>query len=270
MNAKIFLGIDAGGKEHALAAMDENEQVIWESRIGNTHEGFVPLLKKIEDWQNDGIEIWVGAEGIGGYLSPLDRLLCARDCKYVSIQPKQYQRYREAMEWQPDKTDEKDARGLAAFVHSLYKKEKARVSDRSDEYFETLRTTARALTQTTQSKVVLQNQMVSATREYWPELFLDDYFSRSDTKGILALLQAYPTPQAVVNAGRNEVANVLSTASRGDQRELAGRLVKQAREILKLSPGLSVSLAKATLVQSLAEGVYRLTCILFRYRTSTG
>ena len=259
MNAKIFLGVDAGKSDHALAALDENDQVVWEARIRNTHEGFSPLLKKIDEWRRDGCEIWVGAEGIGGYLSPLDAHLCAHECKYVNIPPKQYQLFREMMDWQPEKSDEKDARGLAAFLHWRVNQDKARVHEQGDEYYETLRTTARALNQTLQSKVAMQNQLVSAVREYWPELFLDDYFSKTDAKGLLALLQAYPTPSAVAKAGVRRVNKALSAAAQRDQKELAEQLVNEARRI---APQTSVSSAKASVVQSLAQGVDHLTRVL--------
>lgn len=259
MNAKIFLGVDAGKEEHAAAALDENDHVIWKARIRNTQEGFSPLLKKIQEWRQEGCEIWVGAEGIGGYLSPLDARLCALECKYVNIQPKQYQRFREMMDWQPEKSDEKDARGLAAFLHWQVSKEKARVCGKGDDYYETLRTTARAFNQTQQSKVAMQNQLVSAAREYWPELFLDGYFSKTDAQGLLALLQTYPTPHAVAKAGVSRVNKVLSAAAQRDQKELAERLVNDAR---RLAPLISVSAAKASVVQSLAAGVCHLTRVL--------
>jgi len=259
MKAKIFLGVDAGKSDHAVAALDERDQVVWEARIKNTHEGFTPLLEKIQEWQEEGIEIWVGAEGIGGYLSPLDVHLCACECKYVNIQPKQYQLFREMMEWQPEKSDERDARGLAAFLHWQVEKDKARVREGGNDYYETLRTTARAFNQTLQSKVAMQNQLVSAAREYWPELFLENYFSKTDAQGLLALLQACPTPQAVAKAGVRRVNKVLSEATQRDQKELAERLVNEAR---RLAPQTPVSAAKASVVQALAAGVCHLTRVL--------
>lgn len=52
---------------------------------------------------------------------------------------------------------------------------------------------------------------------------------------------------------------VLTSASRRNQKELAERLVKGARSIAQQT---SVSSVKASLVQSLAQGVDRLACVL--------
>ncbi|NIM22345.1 MAG: transposase, partial [Candidatus Latescibacteria bacterium] len=202
--------------------------------------------EQVEAWQRQGYEVWVGAEGFGGYLSPLDVHLCASGCKYVNIPPLQFKLFREAMRLQPDKSDEKDSRLLAEVLHWQVENGQARVCEQRDDYFKTLKETSRALKSMTESKVCAQNQLASMVREYWPELVITgDYFSTTDAVGLLALLSKYPTPQAVTRAGKARVRKVLSTATGHDERDLAERLVNDACLLRKIA---SVSPLKATVV----------------------
>lgn len=69
------------------------------------------------------------------------------------------------MNWQPDKNDEKDARGLAEFLPWQVTKQTARVNELGNDFYDKLRTKESVLNQLLQSKVAMQNPMVCAARE---------------------------------------------------------------------------------------------------------
>jgi hypothetical protein len=202
--------------------LNETKQVVWHARVANDHSGCDQVVERVAAWQAEGYEVWVGAEGIGGYLSPLDVRLCAAGCKYVNIPPLQFRKFREAVCLQPDKDDEKDSHRLAEFLRWQIENNQVCFAEETDEYFQTLKETSRALTTITESKVCAQHQLISMVREYWPELVITGgYFSSTDALGLLELLMRYPTPEDVVRAGKARVRKILSVAMRRDQTVLA-------------------------------------------------
>lgn len=217
MIRRIFLGVDGGCEEHMCVALNEAEEVVWQERLPNDHAGCDRVLRRVREWQAAGDEVWVGAEGIGGYLSPWDVRLIEAGCRYVNLPALQVKRFREGMFFQADKEDEKDAFLLAKILHWQVENGQARICKQKEAYFQTLRETARAFTCMTESKVAAQNQMVNVVRTYWPELVITGgYFSRTDGAGFLTLLSKYPTPEAASRAGRARVRKLLSKAMRSD------------------------------------------------------
>jgi len=260
MSERIFLGVDGACEEHACAALDEAKQVIWHQQISNDHAGCEPVLEKVEMWQKEGLEVWVGAEGIGGYLSPLDVRLCAAGCKYVNVPALQLKHFREGRSLQPDKDDEKDALLIAEFLREQVQEGRARVQEETDEFFKEMKELSRGFLRITDAKVALQNQLVSTVRTYWPELMKPGcYFSRTDARSLLALLGRYPTPEAVAKAGRHRVNQVLSRASGRDQTELSEKLVENARSVRGL---VDVTGVQASVVQRIARGLLDLLDIV--------
>ena len=256
MSECLFLGVDGGSVSHMCVVVDESDQVIWESRIGNTHAGCAELVERITEWQKAGYAVWVGAEGRGGYMSPLDRYLLEAGCRYTALQPLQVCRFREMTKFQPDKTDEKDARLLADFMRWQVREGQARECKKAEAYFEALGMLARTLNQMVEHKVGIQNQLVSRVRQAWPELVLGRrYFSKTDGAGFLALLEAYPTPDAVAKAGEKKVRRVLRDACGKGCEALAKALVLEVR---KIAGRLPVPALEASLIQTLAGGVRRL------------
>lgn len=255
MSTKVFLGVDGGSQEHVCVARRDDEEVLWEARISNDHAGCSRVLEEVKRWQELEYEVWIGAEGHGGYLSPLDVRLCAAGCRYVSMHPTQVSRFRETVQVQPDKDDWIDARLLSEMLGWMVSRGKAEVYDAGDEYFTHLRSASRSFEASTEAKVSAQSQLVNKVRVYWPELVAPDrYFADTDAAGLLALLSRYPTPQAVSEAGLTAVRRVLTRASGRDQSDLAKRIVKDARALV---PVAKISGAGDGMVRLLAESVIR-------------
>jgi transposase len=263
MKRKIFVGVDVASVEHRVEAIDEQGRVCWTKAIPNTHEGCEEALEQIRVWQEEGVEVWVGMEGLGGYASPLDKRLCATGVYVVGLQPTQVCRFREMVGVQPDKEDRADAKLLAQMLRWLSQNEELEPSAMRDEYFQALRDAARAFATVSGAKVKIQNQLTHKVREYWPELMVgDEFFDAKDAVGLLTLLTRYPTPEAVARAGRSRVAQLLRKASRRDCRDLADRLVAQASQVRKTA---SASPVTAELIQQLATNLLALGQSVLRW-----
>jgi len=255
MGQKVFLGVDGGSRWHQFEALDESGQTLWQGRLTNDHAGCQAALAKVREWQKQGAEVWVGAEGIGGWLSPLDVRLDAAGCRWVNLHPAQFKRFCEAISIQPDKNDEIDAHLLARMVSWQVALNQAQCSDRSETYFATLQDTFRSFEVLTKAKVASERQLTSLVREYWPELYSDDApFKRTDSPALLRLLASYPTPETVAKAGRAKVAKAIyPSGSTGDKRrEKAGRLVEEARKLVSIA---TTTGAKNLLIQTLAKNL---------------
>jgi hypothetical protein len=255
MGRKVFLGVDGGSKEHQFQAVDEVARTLWRSRLSNNHAGCEAVLEKVREWQEQGFEVWVGAEGIGGWLSPLDVRLSAAGCRWVNIHPTQFKRFCEAMSIQPDKTDEIDADLLAHMLLWQVSHDKAQVCDRGETYFATLQDISRSFEAITKTKVACETQLAGLVREYWPELLRGDgSFDGTDSPTLLRLLASYPTPEKVAQAGPTKVARAMYPlgSSGPKRRERASFLVKRARNLV---PVVTVPVAKTLLIQTLAKNL---------------
>ena len=257
MGRKVFLGVDGGSKKHQFQAVDELAQPLWRSRLSNNHAGCEEVLEKVREWQEQGFEVWVGAEGIGGWLSPLDVRLSAAGCRWVNIHPTQFKRFCEAMSIQPDKTDEIDADLLANMLLWQVVHDQARVCDRGETYFAALQDIFRSFETLTKTKVACETQLAGLVREYWPELLRgDDAFDGTDSLTLLRLLGSYPTPEKVAHAGPAKLVRAMYplSSSGAKRRERAAFLVKQAR---KLTFVVTVSPARVLLIQTLAKNLMK-------------
>lgn len=251
MSGKIFVGVDAGCREHAVVMLDEEGGTVWSGRIANDHAGCDRMLEALQVWKDAGYQVWVGAEGWGGYLSPLDIRLAAAGFAFVGFHPKQVKTFRSVVRVQPDKEDHLDARLLAEMLVWLEGRGELSPRHERDEYLRALRESARAFETATTHKVALQNRLVSKVREYWPELVVTErLFENSDASGLLALLSRYPTPGEVAQAGVARVAAVIKKAGCKNAKDKAECVVSQARAI---RDRVKVSAATAMVVREMAQ-----------------
>jgi len=262
MKGRIFVGVDVGSLEHQVAVMDEKGGECWSQRVANTHAGCLEVLEYLHTWQERGYEVWVGLEGLGGYASPLDRILWTAGIYVMGIHPAQSARFREMVGVQADKTDPLDARLLAEMLRWKSQRGELEASPMRDEYFQALRLASSHFQEANEMKVRVQNQFVDNLRTYWPELVMGKkYFERTDAAGLLALVSRYPTPQALVKAGHRKVEKVLREAMGRDSQELAAELLAQSREVsqtyMMSSPAASVVQEEAAMLAGLMQGVQK-------------
>jgi len=251
MKQTVFLGVDGGSRWHYFHALDGKGETLWRGRSSNDHTGCEEVLEKVRRWQRDSCEVWVGAEGIAGWLSPLDVRLYAAGCRWVNLHPGQFKRFCEALSIQPDKDDKIDAERLARMLAWQVRRGQAQCCDRGEVYFATLQDTFRSFETLTKTKVACELQLAASVREYWPELFSGEVsFARADSPALLRLLASYPTPERVAKAGRAKVARAMYPSEPKSLRRLerAGTLVNEARRVASVA---QVSLAKVRLIRTL-------------------
>jgi transposase len=236
MDAKLFVGVDVGSQEHQIEVQDESGRSLWRKRVPNTLMGCQEVVERLSQWREAGHEVWVGLEGLGGYASPLDRMLYAAGIYVVGLHPTQAARYREMRGVQGDKTDELDACLLAELLNWLSRQGKLEPAHERDEYFQALRVAAEHFQNTNTLKVELQNQFTAHVQTYWPELIDGKYFERTDAAGLLMLVSHYSTPRALAKAGSRRIEDLLRKVCRRDCRELTKRLLKMAKEVQDVQP----------------------------------
>lgn len=251
MMGKVFVGVDAGCREHEVVALDERGRELWRGRIPNDQAGCDRVMEQLQNWAEAGHEVWVGAEGYGGYLSPLDARIAAAGFPFVGFHPKQVKAFRGLAQVQPDKDDHLDARLVAAMLAWLDQRGELASAPGRDEYLLALREAARAFETATRHKVTLQNRLASKVREYWPELVVTDrIFESTDAMGLLHLLTKYSTPEQAARAGTSRVAAAIRTGGQIHRHAKAERIVEQARS---LRGKVAVSPATALVVRKMAE-----------------
>ena len=253
MKPKIMVGLDAACEKHAVVAITEENRVVLREKIPNDHTGCDYFLKILENFAKEGYEVWVGAEGYGGYLSPFDSRIAAAGFCFIGFHPRQVKVFRRMARVQGDKEDHLDARLVAEMLLWSDRQGELEVTPKREEYFRTLREAARAYESVMKYKVAAGNRLFSKVREYWPELMVTDpIFENNDAKGLLAVLAKYPSPEKICRAGVARIAQVLRKARSHRCSQVAEKFVEQARSI---RGKVSVSEVTEQLVKRLAAGL---------------
>jgi transposase len=242
MRAAAYVGVDAGKFEHALVVRtrdgaDSKPHAFKTTRAG--FDGAVAFIRKVarDVAPEDTGRILVGIEFAGSYGFTLAHYLHGLGFDVVSVLPAHTKRQKEITHNQALKTDAKDALAIVdlvaqgkfvsfPFLHTAYAELRYLVSAR--EHITVLRSGA-----VTRLKSVLEVVFPEYER-----IFVD--FTK---KAAMAVLKAYPGPQALLAAKKSAVIKLLDTTSRGHLGE------ERYQEL--------VAAAKATLALPGAQGVLR-------------
>ncbi|MEJ2217575.1 MAG: transposase [Gemmatimonadota bacterium] len=209
--ATAVVGIDAGKHRHALVVRPRGGEDTRPMLFTADRAGFERALAEIHD-QTGGAapsDILVGIEFAGNYGFTLAHFLDRQGYGVVSVLPAHTRRWKEVMHGQNLKTDPHDALGIAdltaqghfvgfPFLDPVYADLRYLVSTR--ERLTRLRTAAIA-----RLKGILQ--------VVWPEF--EDRFKDFSKKTPLALLRAFPGPQALLDAPQRRVLKLIGSVSRG-------------------------------------------------------
>lgn len=231
--AAAVVGIDAGKVHHALVVRPRGEPDSRPLVFRTNLKGFERAVAFIDEATGGAPhkDVLVGIEFAGVYGFTLAHYLHQLGFGVVSVLAAHTKRWKEVIHRQPLKTDEKDAANitdLAAqgrfvtfpFLDPAYAELRYLVSGR--ERLITLRNAGIA-------------RLKSSLEVVWPEF--EDVFSNFQKKTPLALLDAFPTPEALLSAPRRRVLTLLRKASRGQcGEETYERLREAARSTVAL-PG---------------------------------
>lgn len=206
--ARYHVGIDVGKHRHHACvgdtATDEFTKVFSFTVDRKGFEGFLLFLER----HGSKEETVVGVEASGPYALTIGYFLLERGYTVVEINPLQASQFRKA-QGKKAKTDRVDARSLAAFLAVGSYKPLAL----GDPLLENLRELTRFRVDLVQDRTRQVNRLQETLSAAFPEL--GTHLSSLDSPTALALLIAYPSPQALAEADVTGVSASLAQASHG-------------------------------------------------------
>src|SRR4030042_382931 len=242
--AHYHVGIDVGKRNHHACVHDtmENRYTKIFSFAVN-REGFERFLLFLER-QGPVEQVLVGVEASGPYALAVGHFLLEHGYTVVELNPFHASLFRKA-QGKKAKTDRVDARSLAAFLAvGSYKP-----LTLGDPLRQNLRQLTRFRADLVKDRTCQVNRLQETLAIAFPEL--GDHLASLDSPTALALLMAYPSPQALAEAGAKAVSISLTKASHG-------RVGSAQAEAIVSAASTTVGLrqqALAVKLQVLAQGI---------------
>lgn len=249
-----FAALDWASDHHDVAIVDHTGALVAEFRFAHTAAGWAEFTEKMQPYAGAPLALETSS-------GPAVDQLLQRGWTLYPVNPKAAERYRERKAPSGTKTDAHDAWSLADALRT--DGHAWRPLRPQDEATATLRALCRDELGLIEQRTALVNQLIACLREYYPsalELF-DDW-----TKPFTwALLQQFPTPLALQNAGKRKWEKFLHTHRlwRADTAPERLALMAQA-DALPASP--AVVQAKTLLATTLVKVLQALEAQLREYR----
>lgn len=219
--------------------------------FNNTGEGFKKFWSKVS-WMKTKHrldEVVVGFESTGPYAEPLVHFLNKRDVKLVQVNTAHTKKIKEIYDNSPNKTDDKDPKVIADIIElgrflSVVIPEGI-IAD--------LRRLIHARERHLERRKTLYNQLHDAVYLVFPEFL--SVMQDPQTRSSHHLLKLYPTPEAILKLGCDDLAEVLRRISRG-------QLGQERAEVLYCSAEDSVGLrdGQAGLVEEIGQLLSLIAC----------
>lgn len=229
--AAAVVGIDAGKVHHALVVRPrgkpDSRPLVFRANL----EGFRRAVQFIDEATGEAPheDVLVGIEFAGVYGSTLAHYLDEQGFEVVSVLASHTKRWKEVVHRQPLKTDEKDAANIADLV----------AQGRFVTYpflgpiYAELRYLTSARDRLTTLKGADITRLKSTLEVVWPEF--EAVFPSFEKKTPLAILDAFPSPTALLSAPKRRVLTLLRKTSRGQCGEKTyERLLEAARSTVAL------------------------------------
>jgi len=243
---RYHVGIDVGkSKHHACVhdTMDDRYTKVFPFTVDR--QGFERFLLFLRH-QGPVEEVLVGVEASGPYALTIGHFLLEHGYTVVELNPFHASQFRKA-QGKKAKTDRVDARSLAAFLAvGSYKP-----LTLGDPLWENLRELTRFRADLVKDRTCQVNRLQETLAIAFPEL--GAHLASLDSPTALALLVAYPGPQALAEAGTQAVSACLIEASHG-------RLGSAQAQAIVSAAGTTIGLlqrqrALALKLEVLAQGI---------------
>jgi len=250
-----FAGFDWASDHHDVVVVDRNGAVVEDLRIDDSAEGWQKLRARLSPYAGLAIAIETRSGAV------VERLVEAGLAVYP-VNPMAAKRYRERKRPSGTKTDRVDAWSLADALRT--DGHAWRVLRPDDPLTVELRLLCRDEIELIAQRTALVNQLRAALREYYPAALqaFEDWTARSSW----ALVERFPTPAALVQAGKRQWEKFLHTHKLYRPQTYAQRLsVFASADQFCGSP--AVTGAKSLLAKGLAVQLRVLEDQLDRYRT---
>jgi transposase len=236
-----YAGFDWAKDHHAVVIVDAQGQIIADFEFAHSLEGWKSFVEKTSGWPN----LAVAVETSQG--AAVDQLL-QREYTIFPVQPVAAKSYRERKAPSGTKTDHLDAWGLADALRVDGQNWKP--LQPMDPLTQQLRLLCRDEVSLIEQRTALVNQLQQALGEYYPAALeaFDDWTNTFTWEFVLA----FPTPQALVAAGRRRWEKFLHTHKlwRPETAEKRLKLFAQADQFKASEP---ITRAKSQLAVSLCK-----------------
>src|SRR6266702_3733145 len=239
---RVYVGIDLGYREHVVAAtplqafnpqrQPEGWKRVKTLKFGSDAAGYQRLQRYLERCSADPTDFLVLLEPTGGYYGlSLILYLLGKGYRILQVDNRTVKEYREKVFGLETKTDDVDARLMArmGFLHEMVGEEfSIQPVYLVDGDAAALRVMVRDLEKLTREITRRRNQLQQIAAATFPEF---KTFFRDSTAGSAAraLLTHFPTPQTLVNAATDDVAEVLHSARAYSHAKRAAELQDLAR-----------------------------------------
>lgn len=250
-----FAALDWARDHHDVVVVDRLGAIVCELRFEHTAEGWRTLAKALEKFAPVAIAI----ETCNGLA--VEQLLAAGYTVYP-VNPKSAQRYRERQSPSGVKDDGRDAWSLADALRLDGHAWKPLAAE--DPLLAELRLLTRDEVQLIEQRTALINQLRAALRDYYPAAL--EAFADWTRPGAWAFIEQFPTPHALVRAGRRQWEKSLHAHKiwREATAEHRFAIFQKAEELQGSPPTIA---AKSLLAVSLVKMLQVLEAQLETYRT---
>jgi len=191
-----WMGLDWAKGHHQIAAVDREGRLIYEDRINDDPEGWALLRDRLRRMTGGDLsKVGVAIETRSGWV--VERLL-ELGVQVYPVQPKAAQRYRDRKAPTGTKTDALDAWSLADALRTDGVAWRALRPE--DPLTQELRLLCRDEVTLIGQRTSLINQLRQALYEYYPVAL--EAFEDWTKPSTWAFVESFPTPQALVRAGK--------------------------------------------------------------------
>jgi transposase len=193
-----FVGFDWAKQHHHAVILDPAGQIVAEFGFEHTQAGW-------QKWREQAARfapLAVAVETSQGTV--IDQLLQTPNCTLYPLNPKAAQRYRDRKAPSGTKSDHLDAWSFADALRLDSSNWKP--LSKQDPLLEQLRLLCRDEMALIEERTALINQLQAALHEYYPAAL--EAFDDWNCPGPWAFVEAFPTPQALVSAGKRRSRQV--------------------------------------------------------------
>jgi len=229
----LYLGIDIGKHSHSLCLLNDNgKESIWQ--MDNTKQGFEKLRNKLisEDLLSAKDKLLIGMESTGHYFLNLYSFFLELGFKgnqIALLNPLQVKSFRNT-NIRGSKSDNVDAKRIAV----LLKFGEFDCCNVNIDKMMNLRELTRLKANLVANSATLKRKMIAVTDRIFPEF--TQIFANKFGKTALALLEDYPTPEAMAELSLDDLTDIVKSLSK---RGISSDKIKQLHTACRNSIGIA-------------------------------
>jgi len=244
----VYVGIDVGSEEHAICAIDkEDDNPVYQTTVTTDKDGFNQLEEFLSEHSTGSIHL--GFEATGNYWKPIfDYLMDLReklDITLSLINPNEIHQFKK-MDLCRVKTDTVDAKAIARYVLRF----KPKSTPRTNERLRSLRKLCRYRSSRVEEKTRLLQQLDGVLIGVFPEY--SDCFSKLSAVSSLAILSKYPGPKEIAQLDVDGLASLrYGKANHKLGKEKAEKLIELATDTVGEGYGPEVEITISHLAEQI-------------------